>query len=114
MMHDSSRQGEMAVGKERSSGKERQRQGKERWRWARRDGGRQGEMAAGKERQQRARIVGAPSMREQHTDAWAAYPMLHGHVRMEGREERGERWRALAQDLDVVDPYTVARACAGV
>ena len=32
-------------------------------------------------------IVGALSIRKQHTDAWAAYPMLHSDVHVEGHEE---------------------------
>ena len=56
-------------------------------------------------------MAGAPSARERHADA---FPMPRGDVRLEGRKERGERWGALAQDLDVVDPYAVARACADV
>jgi hypothetical protein len=56
-------------------------------------------------------IAGAPSARKRHADAQVAYPIPHSDVRLEGREERSERWRARAQDLD---PYAVARAGADV
>ena len=61
-----------------------------------------------------ARLNAASSARKRHADAQVAYPIPHSEVRLEGREERSERWRALAQDLDVVDPYAVARAGADV
>ena len=55
-------------------------------------------------------IAGAPSTRKRHTDAQVVYPIPHNDVCLEGREEQSKRWWALAQYLDVVDPYAVAHA----